>query len=295
MNRSNKNKKGFALILPLIVVAILIVGALWFYKSRPVGENGILVPTFPTETPVHYCENGCPDGYFCGRSYACPRGLDPADCDKSGSDICVKSCTNNSDCNEDESCEEFNIFRGDVGFTELGCLNTNKTKDNQLVCEGVGGTWLAKYNECVGLTAENCNGIGGNSYDDCASACRHDPDAEMCTANCVEVCSFIDDEYTDLVAKAEKKGTINVIVTLNIDYIIEPELEPDEIQKQRELIKNTQEKIIDSLSGTNAQVYSRYESVPNLALTVDDVALKILIDSPYVSVIQEDLPEPYNN
>jgi hypothetical protein len=60
--------------------------------------------------------------------------------------------------------------------------------ENAAACERVGGTW-GPYNECLGIDGPSCTAIGG-AYDECASACRHDPDATMCTMQCVQVCSF---------------------------------------------------------------------------------------------------------
>jgi hypothetical protein len=56
-------------------------------------------------------------------------------------------------------------------------------------CEKVGGEWLDNYSECVGIEEEFCTEMGGE-HNDCASACRHDPTADVCTMQCVIVCSF---------------------------------------------------------------------------------------------------------
>ncbi|MFO7710664.1 MAG: DUF333 domain-containing protein [Candidatus Woesearchaeota archaeon] len=49
------------------------------------------------------------------------------------------------------------------------------------------GEWLDEHQECEGISENQCQELGG-SFDDCASACRHDPDAEICTKQCVFVC-----------------------------------------------------------------------------------------------------------
>lgn len=54
-------------------------------------------------------------------------------------------------------------------------------------CTGMGGEWLEPYSECEGISEEQCGQLGGE-YDSCASACRNDPDAEVCTMQCVQVC-----------------------------------------------------------------------------------------------------------
>lgn len=57
------------------------------------------------------------------------------------------------------------------------------------LCEEVGGKWLFDSYECEGVSKESCNEIGG-VHNECASACRNDPTAEICTMQCVLVCQF---------------------------------------------------------------------------------------------------------
>ncbi|MFW6378814.1 MAG: Kazal-type serine protease inhibitor family protein [Nanoarchaeota archaeon] len=61
--------------------------------------------------------------------------------------------------------------------------------DKKLSCQEHGGTWLSEHSECVGISETACQDMGGQ-FDSCASACRHDPDAETCTMQCVLVCRF---------------------------------------------------------------------------------------------------------
>ncbi|MEI7579531.1 MAG: hypothetical protein WCJ58_05880 [bacterium] len=59
-------------------------------------------------------------------------------------------------------------------------------------CRFLGGTWLevaSEYQECENATEAYCAGYGGK-FNICASPCRHNPEAEACTMNCVAVCSF---------------------------------------------------------------------------------------------------------
>ncbi len=54
-------------------------------------------------------------------------------------------------------------------------------------CANMGGTLDAIHGECLGIVANACQEIGG-TFNECASACRHDPTAEVCTMQCVQVC-----------------------------------------------------------------------------------------------------------
>lgn len=56
-------------------------------------------------------------------------------------------------------------------------------------CEAAGGNWLSAYRECEGIGQSWCEQEMGR-WNECASACRHDPDAEMCIMVCVPVCGF---------------------------------------------------------------------------------------------------------
>lgn len=59
--------------------------------------------------------------------------------------------------------------------------------DKEVQCVTNGGQWLAEYLECESISESQCLEMGGE-FKECESACRHDPDAEMCTMQCVQVC-----------------------------------------------------------------------------------------------------------
>lgn len=62
---------------------------------------------------------------------------------------------------------------------------------NENVCQSKGGVWFTDNNTCEinSLSKEECTAKGGE-WNDCASACRHDPKAEFCTMQCVLTCTF---------------------------------------------------------------------------------------------------------
>jgi hypothetical protein len=59
----------------------------------------------------------------------------------------------------------------------------------QQSCGESGGTWVSEFNECEGLSAQQCTSKGG-TFSECASPCRHDSKAEICVQMCVPVCKF---------------------------------------------------------------------------------------------------------
>ncbi|MBU1915850.1 RsiV family protein, partial [Patescibacteria group bacterium] len=54
-------------------------------------------------------------------------------------------------------------------------------------CSDSDGTWLNDYYECEYISRDWCEQWSGR-FNDCASACSHDPTAELCTLQCVPVC-----------------------------------------------------------------------------------------------------------
>ncbi len=95
------------------------------------------------------------------------------------------------------TCKEF-IWGGCEGVrpfetleecqSACGVENTDQN-DLQTECESIDGTWIAEHNECEWMDETTCNQLRG-TFNECASACRHQPEATICTTNCVQVCSF---------------------------------------------------------------------------------------------------------
>lgn len=64
--------------------------------------------------------------------------------------------------------------------------------ENPMVnCDRMSGIWYGEEALCEvnHLSKEECTTQGGE-FDECASACRHNPKAEVCTLQCVLTCTF---------------------------------------------------------------------------------------------------------
>jgi hypothetical protein len=56
-------------------------------------------------------------------------------------------------------------------------------------CGVQNGLWINQYKECEGISKEFCQSRGGY-FNECASACRHNPEATICTMQCVPICEY---------------------------------------------------------------------------------------------------------
>lgn len=56
-------------------------------------------------------------------------------------------------------------------------------------CAAENGNWLPDYHECEYISESWCIDKEGH-WLECESACRHDPEAEICTLQCVPICKF---------------------------------------------------------------------------------------------------------
>jgi Omp85 superfamily domain len=77
-----------------------------------------------------------------------------------------------------------------VAVSTMVIAQEGHTVDLAKACQNKSGTWLEKYSECEFAGSQWCAASGGR-FDECASACRHNPDpAAQCTMQCVPVCVF---------------------------------------------------------------------------------------------------------
>ncbi|MCA9496323.1 MAG: hypothetical protein KC589_05250 [Nanoarchaeota archaeon] len=65
-------------------------------------------------------------------------------------------------------------------------------------CTDNKGTWNTISNDCEYISKEACENKSG-SYSECESACRNDPDAQICTMQCVSVCKFNEESSQNII------------------------------------------------------------------------------------------------
>jgi hypothetical protein len=73
------------------------------------------------------------------------------------------------------------------GDLATGTVLAGKTTSQ--ICIESGGNWIESANECENISPNFCQEIGG-TFNECGSTCRNDPNATICTKQCVQFCSF---------------------------------------------------------------------------------------------------------
>jgi hypothetical protein len=85
------------------------------------------------------------------------------------------------------SCEACNDEKV-AYWTEGPCPRTDA--ELQSICDNANGTWLSGTKECEGMSQTQCSLMNGE-FNECASACRNDPNVQVCTLQCIPVCQFV--------------------------------------------------------------------------------------------------------
>lgn len=97
-------------------------------------------------------------------------------------------------CSKNNQCEQESILPADkdeITEPEQGELPVEPIVETDLEqnCISSNGKWLEEYKECEGIPQTQCESLGG-TFNECGSACRHNPEAEACILMCVPYCAF---------------------------------------------------------------------------------------------------------
>lgn len=68
-------------------------------------------------------------------------------------------------------------------------LNNNISFSYKKYCEENLGIWIESTDECENISKDVCE-LEDGKFNECASACRNDPQSSFCTLQCVLVCDF---------------------------------------------------------------------------------------------------------
>jgi len=76
-----------------------------------------------------------------------------------------------------------------ININKLIDMKIDNNSNKETLCKNAGGERLSSSNECEWISKNTCESAGGK-FNECASACRNNPSAEMCTMQCIIVCQF---------------------------------------------------------------------------------------------------------
>ena len=97
---------------------------------------------------------------------------------------------------------------------------------------------------------------------------------------------------SEVLQKAERRGSVRVIVGLRTDFTPEGRLSRPQAEDQRNAIENAGDGLLAELAGTGYQTLREYETVPYVALNLTPAALRAVQDSPRATTVQEDVAVP---
>ena len=101
-------------------------------------------------------------------------------------------------------------------------------------------------------------------------------------------------DSSHLLQKAEREGSVRVIVRLRTEFVPEGRLSRPEVADQRDEIGSAQAELREDLRGSGYQTLREYETVPFIALKVSPEALQAVQRSPRATDVVEDrLDEAY--
>ena len=150
------------------IIAVITIGLLSSNLAYATVHPG-MIRSFPY--PLHQIKNGVE-----AKNVTCQDGLV----------LMIKSRDNSPACVRPQTAQKL-MERG------WGKMASENLTNTELLCTANGGKWDAKYKECVGISSKTCNILNG-TFNNCASACRHETSAagepKMCIAVCVQVCSI---------------------------------------------------------------------------------------------------------
>jgi subtilisin len=100
---------------------------------------------------------------------------------------------------------------------------------------------------------------------------------------------------SNLLQKAQREGSVRVIVRLRTDFVPEGGLDRTEVSDQRDEIEGAQAGLQEDLQGTEYQTLREYETIPYVALNVSPQALQTLQRSSLATDIVEDRLDEAND
>lgn len=99
-------------------------------------------------------------------------------------------------------------------------------------------------------------------------------------------------DYSLLLAVAQAKGSVRVLVKLNMPFVPDGQLSPKQSKEQQMRISEMQDRLFTVLVQDDVQGIKRFTYAPYMAMKVNAKALRVLISSSLVSSIEADSAVP---
>ncbi|HSH59846.1 MAG TPA: S8 family serine peptidase, partial [Acidimicrobiales bacterium] len=97
-----------------------------------------------------------------------------------------------------------------------------------------------------------------------------------------------DRDFDSVATRAEREGTVRVIVGLNVGFRPEGKLAPEQAAEQRQNISRARGRVLERLRGSEHRVVRSFETVPAVALELSAASLNRLRGASEVASITED-------
>ena len=96
--------------------------------------------------------------------------------------------------------------------------------------------------------------------------------------------------WSELERRADERGVVPVIVTLELEFVPEGELPPAERAAQQQRIADTRRALFEELAGTRFENVTSFAPVPQVTMDVGPDAVDVLRRSAHVRAVVEDVP-----
>ncbi len=195
------DKKSIPSIIVFVVLVVIGIFMFFYWRSsRGIGEEEEKVTVIATVFPIYdIAKNIVGDNEYIEIVQIIPNSTDPIDYSVTDSQTDVIKNSNavfKIGIGYDDWIDSLELS-DEIDVIDLSenveLIESDKVEVSyKSICEENNGNWLEDYSECEGIGPEVCENNDGD-YDECASACRHDDDTDMCIQVCIQLCKFSND------------------------------------------------------------------------------------------------------
>lgn len=98
---------------------------------------------------------------------------------------------------QEEGVKEIRANQNEAVITNNQINSASEEKNLKSMCENNDGNWLEEFSQCEYITKTVCEQQMEGEFVECGSACRNDPNATICTKQCVPYCDVSNSSLRD--------------------------------------------------------------------------------------------------